>query len=379
MSKLQILRPLVTDLSLIPSLMKGRAHQYSLVNPKIWQLSTSFNDVYQKSLEKHFSKNGLGYIHKTAEKIDGMITAKVIMPPSVYSSGLTCFIEDFCISDENSWNTIGLNLLKKICHDAQALKSTQVVLVSPNNDHAQQNFFKSIGLSNCSQWWTGEVPKGPKSSDIDYISKEHIHDVVSLSYHKRFEYSKVQPLFWKMAHNSNAEQAEFFDYVIQQKQKYIPLLHFNNGINGFIIGDIGGIPEHFKPKKICKVDDFALKSPKVWDTIGKSLLLNLSLKLPDDVEQFNVVCGAHDVDKKKILADLSLKLSYNWWTAPLDKIGSSTLTTKANGQEWSTTDSFSATSNQSNSSTILYQSDSFIHSNYEVSCFGEVSDTLCPA
>jgi len=53
-----------------------------------------------------------------------------------------------------------------------------------------------------------------------------------------------------MAHNSNEEQAEFFDYVIQQKQKYIPLLNLNNGINGFIIGDISGLPEHFKPKNM---------------------------------------------------------------------------------------------------------------------------------
>jgi len=361
MSKLKILRPLANDLDVLPNLMISKAYKYSLVNPKIWQLSTSFHYDYQKYLEKHFSKNGLGYVHKTGDKIDGMITAKVIMPPSVYSAGLTCFIEDFCVSDDNTWNTIGLNLLKKVCYDAKVLKSTQVILVSPNNDHAQQSFFKKIGLSNCSQWWTGQIPKGPISSDITHVTKEHIQNIVSLSYKKRFEYSKVQPLFWKMAHNSNEEQAEFFDYVIQQKQRYISLLHLNNGINGFIIGDISGIPEHFKPKKICKVDDFALKSPTAWDTIGKTLLLNLSVKLPEDVDQFNVVCGAHDSDKKKVLSDLNLNLSYNWWTASLDTINSSKLTTKPHEQNGST------------------QSDSSISHDYEVSCFGEVTDISCLA
>jgi hypothetical protein len=160
MSKLKIFCPLVTDLHVMPNSMKSEVYKYSLVNPKIWQLSTSFHYDYQKSLEKHFSNNGLGYVHKTGDKIDGMITAKVIMPPSVYSSGLTCFIEDFCVSDDNTWNTIGLNLLKKVCYDAKVLKSTQVILASPNNDHAQQSFLRKSDFPIVHNGGLGKFQKG---------------------------------------------------------------------------------------------------------------------------------------------------------------------------------------------------------------------------
>ena len=48
----------------------------------------------------------------------------------------------------------------------------------------------------------------PTANDIPWI--------VNLSYAKRLEYSKHQPLFWKMAKNSNEIQAKWFEEELQK-------------------------------------------------------------------------------------------------------------------------------------------------------------------
>jgi len=145
--------------------------------------------------------------------------------------------------------------------------------------------------------------KTPTANDIPWM--------VNLSYAKRFEYSKHQPLFWKIAENSNEIQARWFEEELQN-EKAIALCDSQK--QGFIIGKLVNPPEVYDAGLTLMIDDFCVQTPNLWQTIGRNLLEEcVKSGKEKGVKQILCVCGDFDAEKYKLLENLNLTVASRWY------------------------------------------------------------------
>lgn len=308
----------------IAQLMATRYGYYQAVNPEIWSVSTNFVESYSNFIKKHHSSNSFGYAVVTPEdKMLGAVLGKLIDSPGVYNPGLTCLIEDFAVVNDADWHIVAPKMLERIITDFSRTPIQQFVFISPVTYTSQQQFFHSIGIYNCSQWWTGKI-NPINHSMVQKLESSYVEDAVALSSIKRFKYSKEAPVFWKMAPDADKVQEEFFLSMINTNsanpKAYIPMVFCDysqeKSINGLIVGEHHKVPDLLGGSDIYKVDDFIIQNEEVpgqWSKIGKLLLEALSFRVGSGM-QFQIVSGSHDTAKLALLKDLGLKQSINWWT-----------------------------------------------------------------
>jgi hypothetical protein len=139
--------------------------------------------------------------------------------------------------------------------------------------------------------------------------------MVNLSYVKRFDYSIIQPYFWKMAKNSNEVQSQFFNEEIT-KDDVMSLC--NTDKPGFIIGKLVNPPEVYDAGLTLMIDDFCVKTYNLWNSVGRELLEEC-IKISKDrgAKQVLVVSGCHDTNKNDLLAQMNLLTTSIWYTKQL--------------------------------------------------------------
>ena len=144
-------------------------------------------------------------------------------------------------------------------------------------------------------------------SDIDWM--------VMLSYKKRLSYQKAQPIFWKMANNSNQIQHQYFNELLNDHRIYALK---TNDHQAFLIAKIIDPPEVYDAGKTLMIDDFCVSKPSLWMTHGK-LLIDEVVKQSkqQDVKQILVVSGNHDRAKNKFLSSLNLNVMSRWYSKKL--------------------------------------------------------------
>ena len=150
------------------------------------------------------------------------------------------------------------------------------------------------------------------------IRKAEASDVgwmVDLSYQKRLEYSKHQTVYWRMAANSNEIQGEWFAEELKNP-KVIALCCDDK--SGFIIGKLITPPEVYISGLTLMIDDFCVKSPDLWNTIGKLLIeeCGKAAKILG-AGQILVVSGDHDKEKNQLLESANLTIASRWYTTEL--------------------------------------------------------------
>jgi hypothetical protein len=68
--------------------------------------------------------------------------------------GLTCLVDDFIVEHPDLWRTVGKDLLKEACQQAQKLGAVQVVVVCGPFDQPKRDLLLSQGLFVASEWFT---------------------------------------------------------------------------------------------------------------------------------------------------------------------------------------------------------------------------------
>lgn len=147
-------------------------------------------------------------------------------------------------------------------------------------------------------------------------TKDDISWIVNLSYAKRLEYSKHQPLFWKMAENSNEIQAKWFESELKNK-KVIALCDAQK--QGFIMGKLVMPPEVYDAGLTLMIDDFCVQTPNLWQTVGQNLLEKcIKIGKEKGAKQILCVCGDFDTEKYKLLEYLKLTVASRWYVGNIN-------------------------------------------------------------
>lgn len=91
-------------------------------------------------------------------KILGFIIGKVLSAPEVYNpGGLALIVDDFCVIDQDLWETIGAKLINEIKIIGETKGANQIIVVSGAHDKSKTNFLKRISLTVVSEWFRGAI------------------------------------------------------------------------------------------------------------------------------------------------------------------------------------------------------------------------------
>ena len=123
--------------------------------------------------------------------------------------------------------------------------------------------------------------------------------------HKRAEYARYSPVFWRPAEGTRTLHAGFL-----RRQILSAATVALRTPDGFIICERRP-PEGF-------VDDFTLTSPRRWQEDGAALLLAAAERVAaDGISTLRVVTAHDDKPKSALLRALALSLVEQWWVHEL--------------------------------------------------------------
>lgn len=142
--------------------------------------------------------------------------------------------------------------------------------------------------------------------------------MVALSAAKRAAYAKVLPRFWRAAADADAQQAEWFQQLAGKGSAIVLVSEVALGIDGFAIGTLHSAPPVYDPGGLtCTIDDFCVREPSLWPTVGVALLDGVRAQArARGASQVVVVCGMHDTAKRTMLDRPGLSLASHWFTGP---------------------------------------------------------------
>ena len=141
-----------------------------------------------------------------------------------------------------------------------------------------------------------------------------IREMVALSYQKRRDYEKAQPLFWKYAQGAEKSQEDWFVELLDKDDHIMLVAKSEEVISGFIIGRIIPCPEVYAAGLTLMIDDFCVSSADLWGFIGKKLIEEIKIySKKKGVQQILIVSGAHDKPKREFLKNMNLSIASEWY------------------------------------------------------------------
>lgn len=146
-----------------------------------------------------------------------------------------------------------------------------------------------------------------------------LEEILNLANAKRLEYEIYQPVFWRVAPDSIAQQRDFIASQIADEKVITLVATAESKVIGFVIGHLVPAPPVYNPGgSTCLIDDFVVNESDSWETVGADLLHQVgNAALSRGAALVVVVCGHLDEPKRKALEESSLIIASEWWVAPL--------------------------------------------------------------
>lgn len=92
------------------------------------------------------------------DRVVGFIIDKSIEAPEVYNpGGLTLMIDDFCVTSEDLWPSVGAKLIENIKQEARHKGAVQILVVCGAHDDLKHQFLIKQNLSISSEWFVGNI------------------------------------------------------------------------------------------------------------------------------------------------------------------------------------------------------------------------------
>ena len=96
-----------------------------------------------------------------------------------------------------------------------------------------------------------------------------LEEILNLANAKRLEYETYQPVFWRVAANAIAQQADYIASQIVDEKVIALVATSENKIVGLVIGRLVSAPPVYNPGGLtCSIDDFVVNENDLWETVG---------------------------------------------------------------------------------------------------------------
>lgn len=159
--KITIRPSTLADIGSIVELSKAKRLAYEKAQPSFWKYRGEDGDNIQKKWFEELLAHK-DHLMLTSEDehahILGFIIGKLMPAPEVYDpGGLTLMIDDFCVSLEDLWTTVGAKLIEHIRPLAKDKGAAQILVVCGAHDQPKRTFLMKQNLSIASEWFVGNL------------------------------------------------------------------------------------------------------------------------------------------------------------------------------------------------------------------------------
>ena len=196
--------------------------------------------------------------------------------------------------------------LAQIIAQAKEKGAVLCIVNCPSGDPAETEL-AAQGFTIASEWYRATVPLAPASHPVRSLIESDVVAVGAMAEARRQQYALYQPVFWRVHPNAISNHAPFLASQISREDVIALACDDEDGeLVGYVLADSKGI------------DDFAVRTPELWETVGSELLRAATERLAaKGMEQFTVVCGHRDIPKRTMLQNNGLPCVASWWTIPL--------------------------------------------------------------
>jgi GNAT superfamily N-acetyltransferase len=155
--------------------------------------------------------------------------------------------------------------------------------------------------------------------DVRKAETTDIKATVELVERARRQFQKFQPTFWRKAAHSATVTETFFTGLLAAPDTYFLVAVEGSQLLGFLIAAKFRNPPVFDPGgDTWLIDDFCVREPHLWLSIGEALLSHASTLIHEHGgAQIVVVSPDRDLAKAEMLRRSDLTIASNWWTKPL--------------------------------------------------------------
>lgn len=148
---------------------------------------------------------------------------------------------------------------------------------------------------------------------------DDIAQVAGLAQVRREEDSIYQPQFWRVAEGAVEAHTSFLAMLVEDAAVVTVVAVDGNDVLGFAIGRVVPAPPVYNPGGPSgRIDDFVVREPGCWDTVGAELLAHARQALASlGAAQIVVVCGQRDDPKRRALLAQGLSVASEWFVGPV--------------------------------------------------------------
>ena len=159
-------KPTQTDIAQMVVLSAKKRAEYEIAQPIFWKKAEA-NDIQEKWFSEHLTQPMVfSFVAKTSSQIIGFIIGQNIKAPAVYQpGGLTCIVDDFCVSTATAWDTVGSALINKLLSLSQTNGAVQILVVAGQHDLPKNNFLKNQNFAVVSEWFLKDIPQNESEHD----------------------------------------------------------------------------------------------------------------------------------------------------------------------------------------------------------------------
>ena len=147
------------DVADMVALSEQKRLEYETYQPIFWRKAVDSASNQLPYFENLLTRdNIIALVYEGEMGIKGFIIAAIVGAPPVYDpGGLTCMIDDFCVSATEGWGTVGKELLAEAGRQAKARGALQHVVVCGHLDQPKRAMLRAAGLTIASEWYTGVI------------------------------------------------------------------------------------------------------------------------------------------------------------------------------------------------------------------------------
>jgi GNAT superfamily N-acetyltransferase len=147
------------DVEAIAALTQRKREQYEQYEAQFWRIAPNAAEVHPLWLAHLIEDEGtVALVAEVDGEFAGYAFATVTFVPPVYDPGATATIDDFAVTDDGLWATVGVELVREAQRRLQSLKVVQLVVVCGHRDQAKRSMLQDLDLSLASEWYVGPVP-----------------------------------------------------------------------------------------------------------------------------------------------------------------------------------------------------------------------------
>jgi hypothetical protein len=147
------------DVEDVAALSAVRRQEYEVQQPRFWRQAE--DAVARHTAHLHGLVDEPDHIFLVSgdgSSVSGFVIGRLVPAPAVYEpGGLTCLIDDFAVGSADTWESLGLVLLREVSRAAGARGAVQVVVVAGRHDDPKRRALQAAGLVAATEWWIGAI------------------------------------------------------------------------------------------------------------------------------------------------------------------------------------------------------------------------------